>query len=276
MIICLEIFQSFGEYAVANLLFISPIMFVSSFFYRKSNKSKFKKFKKQISIDLSTILDDLIKHYSKLDFNQFSNDNNKNEDEFLFTKIIYEKLGINEDFQNNETKQNNEKSSTDKNFQSKKQEILDVIYREDFFDICTAIFATRVALADNKLVSEEEEYLRKFFDNFDKDEFRIISLFQKEYSDEVICDIIKKRYGDNLTLYEDLINNLFGVSESDGYVSDVEVNYIKKISKLLGLTIEQFESIKNPSKRDDKLDDKNDYINENDAFEDIEDIIEDN
>ena len=79
-------------------------------------------------------------------------------------------------------------------------------------------------------------------------------------------------------MYEDLINNLFGVSESDGNTSNIEINYIKKIGTLLNLTNDQILSIQNDNLRNSKLvgHEISDHHYEESSFDDIDEIIDNN
>ena len=168
---------------------------------------------------------------------------------------------------------NNKKQNNSTNEITKKS-FSDIIYREDFFELCTAYFVTKVALVDDKIEKKEKEYIKNFFKNFTDEEFNIVDLFQKQFNDQIICDIIKKKFGDNITLLEDLINNLFGISESDGEISNDEVQYISKIATNLGLTKEQFESIKNHSNTKNIANEDSEYNYNEEDFDDFDNFID--
>ena len=64
---------------------------------------------------------------------------------------------------------------------------------------------------------------------------------------------IAQFYSGNLNVLEEVINVLFYIAEADGEVSLKELEMIKNISKIFGLTHSQFESIKESRKGSDKL-----------------------
>ena len=64
---------------------------------------------------------------------------------------------------------------------------------------------------------------------------------------------IAQFYSGNLNVLEEVINVLFYIAEADGEVSLKELEMIKNISKIFGLTHSQFESIRESRKGSDKL-----------------------
>ena len=64
---------------------------------------------------------------------------------------------------------------------------------------------------------------------------------------------IAQFYSGNLNVLEEVINVLFYIAEADGEVSLKELEMIKNISNIFGLTHSQFESIKESRKGSDKL-----------------------
>ena len=68
---------------------------------------------------------------------------------------------------------------------------------------------------------------------------------------------IAQIYNGNLNVLEEVINILFYIAESDGNVSQSELNMIEKIAQIFGLTEIQFNSIRESRKSSDKL---NPYI----------------
>jgi len=68
---------------------------------------------------------------------------------------------------------------------------------------------------------------------------------------------IAQIYKGNLNVLEEVINLLFYIAESDGNVSQSELNMIKHIAQIFGLNQSQFNSIKESRKGSDKL---NPYI----------------
>ena len=262
---------------VLNLL-ISPFLFIYSFFYKRNFFKLIDNYKTKLNVIISKLINDLIKNNDKIDLSKYLDDNKL----FIIDKINNE-LSIDKSFKNteneNETKVNKPKIQTSLNAGDlNKKSFTDIIFREDFFEICTATFALRVALLDNDLHKDEEKFLEKYFKNFKKEEYEFIRSLQKEFNDEVLCNIILKRFGDNIILYEDLINNLFGVSESDGNTSNIEINYIKKIGTLLNLTNDQILSIQNDNLRNSKLvgHEISDHHYEESSFDDIDEIIDNN
>ena len=271
--------------SIANL-FVSPLLLIASFIYKKSEKKLFKKFK----LDLDRSLPTIIKNHFKKDFNNFQNDGHpQSNQDYNFIKVIYEELNIyeieepitvnqqnieNSSLNDPDHKSINNKKQNNSTNEITKKSFSDIIYREDFFELCTAYFVTKVALVDDKIEKKEKEYIKNFFKNFTDEEFNIVDLFQKQFNDQIICDIIKKKFGDNITLLEDLINNLFGISESDGEISNDEVQYISKIATNLGLTKEQFESIKNHSNTKNIANEDSEYNYNEEDFDDFDNFID--
>ena len=68
---------------------------------------------------------------------------------------------------------------------------------------------------------------------------------------------IAQIYKGNLNVLEEVVNILFYIAESDGNVSQSELNMIEKIAQIFGLTEIQFNSIRESRKSSDKL---NPYI----------------
>ena len=68
---------------------------------------------------------------------------------------------------------------------------------------------------------------------------------------------IAQIYRGNINVLEEVINILFYIAESDGNVSQSELNMIEKIAQIFGLTEIQFNSIRESRKSSDKL---NPYI----------------
>ena len=64
---------------------------------------------------------------------------------------------------------------------------------------------------------------------------------------------IAQFYSGNINVLEEVINILFYIAESDGEVSSSELVMIENISKIFGLTNEQYLSIKESRKGSDKL-----------------------
>ena len=68
---------------------------------------------------------------------------------------------------------------------------------------------------------------------------------------------IAQIYRGNINVLEEVINILFYIAESDGNVSQSELNMVEKIAQIFGLTQIQFNSIRESRKSSDKL---NPYI----------------
>ena len=64
---------------------------------------------------------------------------------------------------------------------------------------------------------------------------------------------IAQMYKNNLNVLEEVINILFYIAESDGNVSQSELDMIQNIAKIFGLNQSQFNSIKESRKTSDKL-----------------------
>ena len=64
---------------------------------------------------------------------------------------------------------------------------------------------------------------------------------------------IAQIYKKNSQVLEEVINILFYIAEADGHISETELNMIKHISQIFGLSSSQYNSIKESRKNSDKL-----------------------
>ena len=283
--------NDFVKFLLGLNIFLSPFLFIASFLYKRSEKKLIKNFESDLNKFLPKIFSKIMREDFHSDISNLHQQNQSDpKHEYNFIRIIYEELGIFEIEEPTDVNLYESESASEVNLKQQstaekkeskkskdeitKQKLTEIIFREDFFELCIAYFATKVVLADDKIDKEEEEHLQSFFKGFTQKEYDIVLLLQKEFNDEIICDILKKRFGSNVTLFEDLINNLFGVSESNGEVSEVEVKYIEKIATYLGLTKEQFESIKNQSNSETKKKDDAEFNYNEETFDDIDDIVD--
>ena len=84
-------------------------------------------------------------------------------------------------------------------------------YTENFFDKSCIILGFKIANVDGNI---QEIEFTKFVENFmenskmNRDEIHELWLMANNYSENNIISLLKKKYDDNLTAYEDIIINM--------------------------------------------------------------------
>ncbi len=124
-------------------------------------------------------------------------------------------------------------------------------------DVPTMLMALSAAVmkADGKVVKSELNYVKTFFNQqfgprFSTQHLQTLKQFLDSNSIPVqrICADIQMRM--QPAVRAQLLHYLFGIAKADGHVSDEEINVIKSISNLLGISHIDFESVKNMFYRD--------------------------
>ena len=105
-----------------------------------------------------------------------------------------------------------------------------------------------VMKADNELKKSELEFIKKFFIqhfniNYAQDRMQLFKeILKQEYPLDNVCFQIKTNmdYASRLQM----IHILFGLSQADGHVHPLEIKVIHTISNYLGITVQEFKSIR--------------------------------
>ena len=120
--------------------------------------------------------------------------------------------------------------------------------QQQIFAISLIILTAKLAKVDGH-VSKEELIAVKEKLKIPKHEVdQVGKIFNKAKEDslgyEPYAQQISQIYRGNPAVLDEVINILFYIAEADGKVSDSEVNYIKKVATIFGLTTNQFEGIR--------------------------------
>lgn len=130
--------------------------------------------------------------------------------------------------------------------------------REDFPTMLMALSAA-VMRADGKASKSELDYIKDFFNRqfgpqFTVDHLQVLKHFVNgaDIPLERICNDIRVRTQEEVRIQ--LLHYLFGIAKADGHVADSEILVISRISDLLGVPRQDFESVKNMFYRDTNSD----------------------
>ena len=136
-----------------------------------------------------------------------------------------------------------EQQNYQKDFQQKRAQTL-----SGDFEISLLILASVVIKADGKVDERELNYVRsQFVGMYGKDRankaFQLFKgMMKKQVSSRQVCIQIRQHMPHSSRLQ--LIHFLFGIAKADEYVSDIEVDEIRKIAGYLYVNQYDFESIK--------------------------------
>ena len=132
---------------------------------------------------------------------------------------------------------------------------------QQVFALSLIVLSAKLSKADGKVSKEELIAVRdklKIPENEIEQVGKIFNKAKEESSGyEPYAQQIAQIYRNNLNVLEEVINILFYIAESDGNVSQSELDMIQNIAKIFGLNQSQFNSIKESRKTSDKL---NPYI----------------
>lgn len=124
-------------------------------------------------------------------------------------------------------------------------------------DVPTMLMALSAAVmkADGKVLRSELDYVKSFLTQQFGAQFNaqhLQTLKQFVNSNEIplqrICNDIRMRMQPEVRVQ--LLHYLFGIAKADGHVSDVEINVIRNIADMMGVSSVDFESVKNMFYRD--------------------------
>ena len=116
--------------------------------------------------------------------------------------------------------------------------------QQQLFVISLIILTAKLAKVDGHVSKEELIAVKEKLKIPDNEIDQVGKIFNKAKEDslgyEPYAQQIAKIYRRNPAVLDEVINILFYIAESDGKVSDSEINYIKKISAIFGLSSNQF------------------------------------
>ena len=132
---------------------------------------------------------------------------------------------------------------------------------QQVFALSLIVLSAKLSKADGQVSKEELIAVRdklKIPENEINNVGKIFNKAKEESSGyEPYAQQIAQIYKNNLNVLEEVINILFYIAESDGNVSQSELNMIQHIAQIFGLNQSQFNSIKESRKSSGKL---NPYI----------------
>ncbi len=124
--------------------------------------------------------------------------------------------------------------------------------RASAYDFPTMLIALSAAImkADGKVLRAELDYVKSFFaqqfgPNFSVQHLQTLKQFLDADSIPLdrICQDIRMRTQEEVRLQ--LLHYLFGISKSDGDVSESEIQVLYRIATMMGVSNQDFETIKN-------------------------------
>ena len=132
---------------------------------------------------------------------------------------------------------------------------------QQVFALSLIVLSAKLSKADGQVSKEELIAVRdklKIPENEINNVGKIFNKAKEESSGyEPYAQQIAQIYKNNLNVLEEVINILFYIAEADGNISQSELNMIKHIAQIFGLSQSQFNSIRESRKSSDKL---NPYI----------------
>ena len=125
------------------------------------------------------------------------------------------------------------------------------------YDIPTMLMALSAAVmkADGKVLKVELDYVKHFFsqqfgNQFNSRHLQVLKQFldSERIPINEICNDIRNRMP--VEVRSQLVHYLFGIAKADGNVAESELNSIENIANLLGVSQQEFISLKNMFYRD--------------------------
>ena len=120
--------------------------------------------------------------------------------------------------------------------------------QQQLFVISLIILTAKLAKVDGHVSKEELMAVKEKLKIPDNEIDQVGKIFNKAKEDslgyEPYAQQISQIYRRNPAVLDEVINILFYIAEADGKVSDSEINYIKNISVIFGLSSNQFEGIR--------------------------------
>ena len=119
--------------------------------------------------------------------------------------------------------------------------------KQNIFALSIIILSAKIAKADGKVTKDEIYAFKEKFKIPENEMEQVGKIFNEakktKYGYEQIATQVGELFSDNKLLLEELLNNLFYIAESDGETSVSEIEILKSISKLFGLSEEDFQRI---------------------------------
>ena len=132
---------------------------------------------------------------------------------------------------------------------------------QQIFALSLIVLSAKLSKVDGQVSKEELVAVKNKLRIPENEIDQVGKIFNKAKEEstgyEPYAQQIAQIYKGNLNVLEEVINILFYIAESDGNVSQSELNMIEKIAQIFGLTHIQFSSIRESRKSSDKL---NPYI----------------
>ena len=132
---------------------------------------------------------------------------------------------------------------------------------QQIFALSLIVLSAKLSKADGQVSKEELIAVKDKLKIPENEIEQVGKIFNKAKQEstgyEPYAQQIAQIYKNNINVLEEVINILFYIAESDGNVSQSELNMIKHISQIFNLNQSQFNSIKESRKSSDKL---NPYI----------------
>ena len=132
---------------------------------------------------------------------------------------------------------------------------------QQVFALSLIVLSAKLSKADGQVSKEELIAVRDKLKIPENEINNVGKIFNKAKEEsagyEPYAQQIAQIYKNNLNVLEEVINILFYIAESDGNVSQSELNMIQHIAQIFGLNQSQFNSIKESRKSSGKL---NPYI----------------
>ncbi len=119
--------------------------------------------------------------------------------------------------------------------------------KQNIFALSIIILSAKIAKADGKVTKDEIYAFKEKFKIPENEMEQVGKIFNEakktKYGYEQIATQVGELFSDNKILLEELLNNLFYIAESDGETSVSEIEILKSISKLFGISDEDFQRI---------------------------------
>lgn len=115
------------------------------------------------------------------------------------------------------------------------------------FAVSLLVLSAAVMKADGKVLKSELDYVKKFFSQqFGKEKtLELMGVLKGLLDQEINLEQVGRQIKSNMQLHYriQLIHYLFGIAHADGHISPVEVDTIERISRVLGISRADFQSV---------------------------------
>jgi hypothetical protein len=126
--------------------------------------------------------------------------------------------------------------------QSARAQARDMYEHELFFDISCAKVAREMTLGNGIISPDEEEALLTFLGEKNiEDKALFDDIVRANIPALVVLKMVKSKYINDESTLMDFLNNLFFIAESDGKVTENELNFIKKSASILGISSDELD-----------------------------------